>query len=627
MRKITRNVEEEIEQLKTAKQWDDISRVLQTRVAEAVAEAFVRIETGASETRHAVLEVLADDMSDVGMPSLGAPIDVSTLWSAKPIDIRSSRGGKVVGEALTGLRGAQSGMIMFGMMGQFLPAGIGVLLASNPVTLGLGAVFGGMQLADAQKRKVAQRRQQARVNARQFSDDVQFEVGNTIGEVIRTVQRTIRDDFTQRIAELHATYAETARAATESIARDSADRTQRSDELRSADGPALATTSSARRGRRSVGVTGQASAVDQVLRLCDIAIGMVHGTTRAEEVDQIRARLHGPLRVAIAGRVKAGKSTLLNALVGERLAATDAGECTRLVTWYQDGLTYDVQAVGHDGVGHTLAFQRIDGALRFDLGSLDPSTIERVVVTWPSSALRDVTLIDTPGLASIDDSNSLRTREFLAMGENRPSDADAVIYLMRHLHRRDAEFLGAFLDRSVAAASPINAVSVLSRADEIGACRLDAMGSAARIANRYQSDPIVRTLCTHVVPIAGLIAETGLTLREEEAAALRLLATTPADVLERMLLSADGFCDGGSSDLTIELRRGLLDRLGLFGLRLLTEEIRAGRCTTAGDMARHLVATSALADLRALIADRFLPRARVLQPGRRWWHCATWHAR
>jgi hypothetical protein len=355
------------------------------------------------------------------------------------------------------------------------------------------------------------------------------------------------------------------------------------------------------------------SAADQVLALCDVAAELTRGTTHAAEVEHVRERLRGPLRVAIAGRVKAGKSTLLNALVGERLAATDAGECTTLVTWYQDGVTYDVEAIGRDGTSHSLSFQRSDGSLRIDLGGLDPAAVERLVVTWPSSALREVTLIDTPGLASIDDDNSLRTREFLAMGEDRPSDADAVIYLMRHLHRHDAEFLGAFLDRSVAAASPINAVSVLSRADEIGACRLDAMASASQIAARYQSDPVVRSLCTHVVPIAGLLAETGLTLREEEAAALRTLAATPADVLQRMLLSSDGFCDAGSSDLTVELRRDLLDRLGLYGLRLVVHELQAGRVSTAGDLSRLLVTYSGLTGLRELIAERFLPRARVLQ--------------
>src|SRR5690606_15825912 len=57
----------------------------------------------------------------------------------------------------------------------------------------------------------------------------------------------------------------------------------------------------------------------------------------AERLNAVLSRLDEPLRVAIAGKVKAGKSTLLNALVGEELAPTDAGECTKIVTWYRDG--------------------------------------------------------------------------------------------------------------------------------------------------------------------------------------------------------------------------------------------------------------------------------------------------
>ena len=106
----------------------------------------------------------------------------------------------------------------------------------------------------------------------------------------------------------------------------------------------------------------------------------------------------------------------------------------------------------------------------------------RSAVAWPTSTLETITLIDTPGLASLNDENSRRTREFLEFDENKPSDADAVIYLMRHAHRSDVAFLDAFMDRSVTAASPVNAVAVLSRADEIGAGRLDAMVSSAKIA-------------------------------------------------------------------------------------------------------------------------------------------------
>lgn len=231
MRKITRSNEDAIEELKTAKEWDDIGRSLQAEVATAVADAFVRIETGAADIRTAVLDLLAEDIVDVALPGIAPAIDVTSLWSGKPLEVARTRRSKVAGETLTGLRGAQGGIIMFGMMGQFLPAGVGLILASNPVTLGLGAAFAGFQLVEGNKRKLAQRRQQARINARQFSEDVQFEVGNTIGELLRTVQRSIRDDFTERIGELHRTYAEVARTATEALARDRADGARRRGEL------------------------------------------------------------------------------------------------------------------------------------------------------------------------------------------------------------------------------------------------------------------------------------------------------------------------------------------------------------------------------------------------------------
>ena len=39
--------------------------------------------------------------------------------------------------------------------------------------------------------------------------------------------------------------------------------------------------------------------------------------------------------------------------------------------------------------------------------------MQHLDVRWPASALDSVTLIDTPGLASLNDENSRRTREFL----------------------------------------------------------------------------------------------------------------------------------------------------------------------------------------------------------------------
>lgn len=357
----------------------------------------------------------------------------------------------------------------------------------------------------------------------------------------------------------------------------------------------------------------ESSIVATVEELCATAERITAGGPLAARVGEIDARLHGPLRVAIAGRLKAGKSTLLNALVGERLAATDAGECTKTITVFRHAAGYEVAAVLTDGTRRPLTFRRADGALAIDLGDLHADDVDHLDVGWPAKVLSDLTLIDTPGLESLNDEHSRRTRAFLEHDASSPADADAVVYLMRHLHRSDAEFLGAFMDRTVAGASPVNAIAVLSRADEIGACRADAMTSSARIAARYGADPGVRTLVAAVVPVAGLLAETGLTLRESEYQALAQLATMSADDRASLCRSVDDFCDTSLSPLTSEIRRDLLQRLGMFGVRAALDTIAAGHVTSAGDLSRSLTEVSGVASLHNLIRTQFLPRARLLK--------------
>ena len=129
----------------------------------------------------------------------------------------------------------------------------------------------------------------------------------------------------------------------------------------------------------------------------------------AAAVDEIAGRLSQPLRVAIAGKVKAGKSTLLNALVGDQLAPTDARECTRVVTWYHDAHTYRVVAYARDGSSRQCPFRRRDNELEVDLGGATADDLERLVVWWPSARLAELTLIDTPGIGSISTDLSART--------------------------------------------------------------------------------------------------------------------------------------------------------------------------------------------------------------------------
>ena len=131
------------------------------------------------------------------------------------------------------------------------------------------------------------------------------------------------------------------------------------------------------------------------------------------------------------------------------------------------------------------------------------------------------------------------------------------MYLMRHLHHGDARFLEAFMDHSIAHASPVNAVVVLSRADEIGAARPDALESAVAIAGRYAADPRVRELASGVLPVAGLLAETGATLRQEQYDWLRALAKLDEVDRDHLLTSVERFRDAERNPLGEEIREDL----------------------------------------------------------------------
>src|SRR5918992_3004638 len=325
-------------------------------------------------------------------------------------------------------------------------------------------------------------------------------------------------------------------------------------------------------------------------------------------------RLDEPLRVAIAGKVKAGKSTLLNALVGEQIAPTDAGECTRVVTWYVDTQFPRVKMYPRGSDPRQLTISRRSGALSFDLQGTPVEQVDKLEVEWPSQSLRTQTLIDTPGIASLSADTSARAGAFLAP-EDAPTQADAVIYLMRHLHATDVRFLESFFDQGVAKATPVNTIGVLSRADEIGVGRLNALTSARKIARRYRSDEKIRGLCQTVVAVAGLLAQTGRTMRQGEFTALTALAAMPRSDIEAMLLSADRFSrteldarDAPDS----QTRAQLMERFGMFGVRLATTLIRQGM-TDPTTIWNELVKRSGLDELRSVLSTQFSERRDLLK--------------
>ena len=286
------------------------------------------------------------------------------------------------------------------------------------------------------------------------------------------------------------------------------------------------------------------------------------GPELVEPASELREMVTRPPRVAIAGRLKSGKSTLVNALTQHHIAATDSVECTMAVSMYLDGAPARAEVVGLDG--------RVD-RVSLGQGPLDhlPRPLDEVDYVRqfvPNVSLQRLSLIDTPGTATLTVDNEQRTRRMLIDGakDTRRASAwaDCVVFLSDSAPREDER---VFL--SQLGMTPLTTMGVLSRADSFGA---GAFGThdpiqlagvhAARIAEQLGS--AVRT----VLPLSGLLAESARVGQVTERVARSAAALAHLDrdgVLDVIEVDDPSIIVPG---FTAAMRDELLDVLGEYGV-------------------------------------------------------------
>lgn len=296
------------------------------------------------------------------------------------------------------------------------------------------------------------------------------------------------------------------------------------------------------------------------------------------ELTRIADDLTRPLQLAVAGAVSAGKSTMINAVLGRPVAPADAGECTRIVTWYEFG-TDDGLVVAERRHGPPVRSRLTATGLPGDLGC-PPEEIVRLRVTLRDRRLREITVIDTPGMNTVQADGEEATRRLL-FGDEAAEHAQALLYVLRHVQRFDADTLVEFRALSGAAGmTVVNTAAVLSHVDRVSD---DPWPDARRLAARARE--ALRGSALDVVPVSGLLAETARCrlLDDRAVAALRAVAGLDDDVLDDMLLDLDEFEELGDDELgdavaghlPAEVRRALVQRLHRYGVRVAVDHLRA----------------------------------------------------
>src|SRR5690606_7366441 len=150
--------------------------------------------------------------------------------------------------------------------------------------------------------------------------------------------------------------------------------------------------------------------------------------------------------------------------------------------------------------------------------------VRQVVVHLSNAGLRQLAIVDTPGLNTVTRANQDSTVSFLGVGGDTGGSvddrgtrdtaacigmADALVFLMPHLRQADADVLAAFRGLyDGTGLSAFNAVAVLSKVDQLSPTG-DPMETAAPIVARMAA--ATRGVVSDVLPIIGLLAETATT--------------------------------------------------------------------------------------------------------------------
>jgi septin family protein len=162
----------------------------------------------------------------------------------------------------------------------------------------------------------------------------------------------------------------------------------------------------------------------------------------AEQIATLAHKVEDPCVVAVVGRVKAGKSTFINALLGAQddLATVGTIETTATINYFRYGRPADparpvrcYYRSGHYEDVDAAFLNRLQGN---DLATLQRAEgIQRLEYRLELEFLRRVTLVDTPGTGAVVSEHGDRTDDYMGLYRR-----------LRERHDQETQTLGETAD-------------------------------------------------------------------------------------------------------------------------------------------------------------------------------------
>ncbi len=239
----------------------------------------------------------------------------------------------------------------------------------------------------------------------------------------------------------------------------------------------------------------------------------------ADSLDQLAATAPAPFKVAIVGRMKAGKSTLINSLIGEPLAITGTEEATATLNVISYGTSEQSRcfiAKWKDGTSTEYPIEQLQKDWSGESAEVIEliSRLEYLQLFSPSEKLRSIEIIDTPGTGSAVKAHEAVTRDFLRpesieSSREQGQRADAIIYVISSAGREaDQEVLDLFGGGRFSSAGPYNSICVFHKWDAcakaLGSAEKDSLSLATSLSEQLYEQ--MKDKFLSVLPVSAPLA-------------------------------------------------------------------------------------------------------------------------
>ncbi len=181
--------------------------------------------------------------------------------------------------------------------------------------------------------------------------------------------------------------------------------------------------------------------------------------THSSRLQHIIENLQQTLKVFVIGEVKAGKSSLINTLVGQQISPTNILEATASLWEIGYGQEDTVSIEYHNGLSEKIPFDQVHSVLSItNQENLEKAKdIAYVKVRTRQHDFRELLLIDSPGLATVTEQNAQLTRNVL-------EDVDIALWVLNANHLGQTDIMQE-VENLAQLGKPI--IAVISKIDEV----------------------------------------------------------------------------------------------------------------------------------------------------------------